>query len=71
MGEELKKEILIKLFAKDIFIALLFILFIYNEYRFISTSGSEIPLLSILFNMIIYLGIIIFLLHRKKYKKNR
>ena len=36
---------------------------------FISTSGSEIPLLSILFNMIIYLGIIILLRHRKKIQK--
>ena len=69
MGEESKKEISIKIFAKDIFIALLFILFIYNAYRFISTPGSEIPLLSILFNMTIYLGIIIFLLHRKKIQK--
>ena len=66
MGEEAKKETSIKMVAKKIFIAFLFILFIYNAFRFIATPGSELPVLTILFNMVIYLGIIIFLLHKKE-----
>ena len=31
-----------------------------------ATPGSEISILSLLFNMIVYLGIIIFLLHKKE-----
>lgn len=43
-----------------------FILFLFNIWKFLNTPGSEIPLLSLLFNMIIYLGIIIFIIHKKE-----
>ena len=44
-----------------------FLLFIFNIWKFINTPGSEIPVLSLLFNMILYLGIIIFIIHKNKY----
>ncbi len=43
-----------------------FILFLINIWKFLNTPGSEIPLLSLLFNMIIYLGIIIFIIHKNE-----
>ena len=44
-----------------------FLLFIFNIWKFINTPGSEIPVLSLLFNMILYLGIIIFIIHKNKF----
>ena len=44
-----------------------FLLFIFTICKFLNTPGSEIPVLSLLFNMILYLGIIIFIIHRKKF----
>ena len=44
-----------------------FLLFIFNIWKFINTSGTEIPVLSLLFNMILYLGIIIFIIHKNKF----
>ena len=41
-----------------------FLLFIFNIYKFLNTPGSEIP---VLFNMILYLGIIIFIIHKNKF----
>jgi len=43
-----------------------FILFIINIIKFINDPESEVPILLILFNMILYLGIIIFILHKKE-----
>ena len=43
-----------------------FLLFIFNIWKFINTPRSEIPLLSLLFNMIIYLPIIIFIIHNNE-----
>ena len=44
-----------------------FLLFIFNIWKFLNTPGSEIPVLSLLFNMILYLGIIIFIIHKNKF----
>ena len=44
-----------------------FLLFIFNIWKFTNTPGSEIPVLSLLFNMILYLGIIIFIIHKNKF----
>ena len=44
-----------------------FLLFIFNIWKYLNTPGSEIPVLSLLFNMILYLGIIIFIIHKNKY----
>ena len=41
-------------------------LFIINTFKYINDPASEVPILSILFNMILYLGIIIFILHKKE-----
>ena len=43
-----------------------FILLLFNIWKFLNTPGSEVPILSLLFNMIIYLGIIIFLNHKNE-----
>ena len=37
---------------------------IYNAFKFINTEGSEHPLVSSLFNMIIFIGILVFIFHR-------
>ena len=37
-------------------------------WKFINNPGSEVPILSILFNMIIYLAIIILILHKDEMK---
>ena len=46
-------------------IIILVIFFIYNGFKFINTSGSELSLVSSLFNMIIFLGIIVFIFHKE------
>ena len=43
-----------------------FILFIFNIWKYLNTSGAEIPILSLLFNMIVYIGIIIFIIHKNE-----
>ena len=43
-----------------------FILFAFNAWKFLNNPGSDVPILSILFNMIIYLGLIIFIFHKKE-----
>ena len=61
MGEESKK------FSGKICLVLVkIILFIINTFKFINDPASEVPILSILFNMILYLGIIIFIIHKKE-----
>jgi len=45
----------------------LVILFCLNVFKFVNTQGSEHPLLVALFNMIIILGILIFLYHKKEF----
>ena len=52
--------------AKRWIISVSFLLFLFNIWKFLNTPGSEIPILSLLFNMIIYLGIIIFIIHKKE-----
>ena len=60
MGEESKK-----FSGKRCLVVVTFILFIINTFKFINDPASEVPILSILFNIILYLGIIIFILHKK------
>ena len=47
-------------------ITLLIGLFIFNGYNFIATPGSENPLVSTLFNMIIFMAILIFIYHKNE-----
>ena len=57
MGEKSKK-----LSGKRCLVLVTLILFIINTLEFINDPAAEVPILSILFNMILYLGIIIFIL---------
>ena len=63
MAEESKKSS-----GKGRLIAITIILFIINSWKFINNPGSEVPILTILFNMIIYLAIIILILHKDEMK---
>ena len=40
--------------AKRWLVSVSFILFLFNIWKYLSTPGSEIPILSLLFNMIVY-----------------
>ena len=44
-------------------------LFFYNAFKFLTAKGSELPIPSILFNLIIFLGLIIFFLHKEQLNK--
>ncbi len=55
-----------KFSGKGCLVVVTFILFVINTIKFINDPASEVPVLSILFNMILYLGIIIFILHKKE-----
>ena len=44
-------------------IMLVLALFTFNIYKFLKTEGSDIPIISILFNLIILFGILILLFH--------
>ena len=61
MGEESKK-----FSGKRCLVLVTLILFVINTFKFINDPASDVPILSILFNMILYLGIIIFILHKKE-----
>ena len=55
-----------KFSGKGCLVIITLILFMINTIKFINVPASEVPILSILFNMILYLGIIIFILHKKE-----
>ena len=61
MGEESKK-----FSGKRWLVLVTLILFVINTFKFINDPASDVPILSILFNMILYFGIIIFILHKKE-----
>ena len=63
MAEESKKSS-----GKGWLIAITIILFIINSWKCFNNPGSKVPILSILFNMIIYLAIIILILHKDEIK---
>ena len=63
MGDEPKKSS-----GKGWLISISIILFLINAWKFINNPGSEVPILTILFNMIIYLAIIILILHKDEMK---
>ena len=44
-------------------------LFIFNLFKFLNTEGSNIPIVSILFNLIFFLALIILLLHQDDFGK--
>ncbi len=63
MGKESKKST-----GKGWLIGISILLFIINAWKFINNPGSEVPILTILFNMIIYLAIIILIMHKDEMK---
>ena len=50
---------------KNLIIILVGILFLYNAFKFLGYEGSKTPILSTIFNMIIFLFILILLIHKK------
>ena len=52
--------------AKRWLVSVSFILFLFNIWKYLNTPGSEIPILSLLFNMVVYLGIIMFIIHKNE-----
>ena len=61
MEKNAKREI-----RNNFIIILLIGLFILNWYKFIATQESENPLVSTLFNMIIFMAILIFIYHKNE-----
>ena len=61
MGEKSKK-----FSGKRCLVLVTLILIIINAFKFVNDPASEVPILSILFNIILYLGIIIFIFHKKE-----
>ena len=55
-----------KIKKKRVLILVLIIIFLYNIAKYLNTDGSDIPILSILFNMIFILGLVIFFLHQEE-----
>ena len=69
MGEESSEESreeTRKISGKGLLRTITIILFIINAWKFLNNPGSEVPILAILFNMIIYLAIIILIMHKKE-----
>ena len=56
--------------GKNLLVLLKFVLFLINIWKFLNCPESEIPIISILFNLIIYLGIIIIILHKNEINFN-
>ena len=52
--------------AKRWLVSVSFILFLFNIWKYLNTPGAEIPILSLIFNMVVYLGIIIFIIHKNE-----
>ena len=54
---------------KDIMIMIVIGLFIFNLFKFLNIEGSNMPIVSILFNLIFFLALIILLLHQDDFGK--
>ena len=54
---------------KDIMIMIMIGLFIFNLFKFLNTEGSNMPIVSILFDLIFFLALIILLLHQDDFGK--
>ena len=68
MAEEEKESNSIH--GKKLLVLLTIVLFLINTWKFLNSPESEIPIISILFNLIIYLGIIIIILHKNEINFN-
>ena len=54
---------------KNIMLMIVIGLFIFNLFKFLNTEGSNMPIVSILFNLIFFLALIILLLHQDDFGK--
>ena len=54
---------------KNIMLMIVIGLFIFNLFKFLNTEGSNMPIISILFNLIFFLALIILLLHQDDFGK--
>ena len=54
---------------RRIIIGLLVILFLYNAFQYNHIGGSNFEITNYLFNMILFIAIIIFLIHKKDFEK--
>ena len=52
--------------AKRWLVLVSFILFLFNIWKNLNTPGAEIPILSLLFNIAVYLGIIMFIIYKNE-----
>ena len=52
--------------AKRWLVSVSFIQFLFNIWKYLNTAGAEIPIVSLIFNMVVYLGIIIFIIHKNE-----
>ena len=68
MAEEEKESNSIH--GKKLLVLLTIVLFLISTWKFLNSPESEIPIFSILFNLIIYLGIIIIILHKNEINFN-
>ena len=55
-----------KFSGKRFLVLVSYILFAFNAWKFLNNPGSDVPILSILFNMIIYLGLVIFIIYKRE-----
>ena len=55
----------------SVILVLLLLLFLYNLLKFINLPQSELPILSSLFGMIIFLAILVFILHKKDFLRKK
>ena len=55
-----------KFSGKRCFVIISYVLFAFNAWKFLNNPGADVPILSILFNMVIYLGLIIFIIHKRE-----
>ena len=56
---------------KNIVVVFLILNIIYNTFKFLNVEGSEHPLVWSLFNMILSLGILVLLCHKKEIMENK
>lgn len=57
--------------TKKIVIVFLILNILYNAFKFLNVEGSDHPLVWSLFNMILSLGILVLLCHKKEIMENK
>ena len=55
-----------KFSGKRCFVIISYVLFPFNAWKLLNNPEADIPILSILFNMVIYLSLIIFIIYKRE-----